>query len=373
MEPVILVAEDDEVIYESIQLTLAKEGFQTIHAPNGLKAINYYKQHPVPVVLTDLRMPDMDGYELVNQLLSLEEPPIILIQSVVDDLQLIISLMRRGVHDYLIKPYSFQELLIRIKKAFELLELKNIKKQLNQKLSSYSKNYYIHSLENLERVLNKITSMNNTKEGVFLNRECFLALKEHYKASSGIFHELEKLYLYDYTPNSEDYISIKDFILFLENILIDFMELSLLKKQHLELHTELNLEIGEYFLEIEKSNFQYALKELILNSMKFGSSESIIKLFLKSKNKCLILRLENEISKNFKLPTAINLIFEPFYQAQTTTSFFYPSPNLGLGLTIARRIILSHYGTIKCNKQTKQDRDYLSFKILLPIHKKSFE
>ena len=80
MKSKILLVDDDELILESVKTSLEMKGYEVLTAENGEVALSIYKKSPVPLVLTDIQMPVMDGVELVKNLLEFEEKPLILVQ-----------------------------------------------------------------------------------------------------------------------------------------------------------------------------------------------------------------------------------------------------------------------------------------------------
>lgn len=132
MRKKILLVDDDELLLESIKTALEKKGYEVLTAENGEIALEVYNNYPVNLVITDIRMPVMDGVELIKNLLLFENKPIIIAQSVQTDMKLIIELMQNGVYDYLLKPFNFPELVLRVDKAYETAELRILKENLEK-------------------------------------------------------------------------------------------------------------------------------------------------------------------------------------------------------------------------------------------------
>jgi two-component system response regulator AtoC len=115
----ILIVDDDESLRESLGLVLAAEGYEVACAADADAALRELEAIPPDVVLCDLRMPGMDGMELLPQLVRrLRGAPVILM-SAYGSADLAIEAMKRGAYDYLAKPFQPSEVLLAIRKARE--------------------------------------------------------------------------------------------------------------------------------------------------------------------------------------------------------------------------------------------------------------
>ncbi|WP_052759589.1 response regulator [Paenibacillus sp. DMB20] len=119
---------EDETIMRLAMTTLidwGSNGFRIVYeANNGDQALQYIKEQPaVDIVITDLKMPVMDGLELIDELNQLEVTPHVVVLSAYDDFELVRKAFKRGVHDYILKsemdPDVVLDLLNRIKNAYE--------------------------------------------------------------------------------------------------------------------------------------------------------------------------------------------------------------------------------------------------------------
>ena len=109
----ILVIEDEEPIRELIKLNLQMAGYTTEEAKDGIEGLNFIKNHPVDLVLLDVMLPKMDGYELLPHLTEAEIPVILLTAK--DRLQDKVKGFNLGADDYITKPFESMELLARVK------------------------------------------------------------------------------------------------------------------------------------------------------------------------------------------------------------------------------------------------------------------
>ena len=122
--PVVLVIEDDAPVRNLIITTLKTHDYRFLSAANGAEAIMMASSHNPDVVFLDLGLPDMDGTDVIRQIRSWSNMPIIVISARSDDADKIEAL-DAGADDYLTKPFSVEELLARLRVTIRRLSLMN--------------------------------------------------------------------------------------------------------------------------------------------------------------------------------------------------------------------------------------------------------
>ena len=115
-KPLIQIVEDDPPIQNLIRVTLKANGYRELVAETGQAAILEAATHNPAVILLDLGLPDLDGVEVIRQIRSWTNTPIIVISARTDDPDKIAAL-DAGADDYLTKPFSVPELLARLRVA----------------------------------------------------------------------------------------------------------------------------------------------------------------------------------------------------------------------------------------------------------------
>ena len=110
----VLVVDDEEAVRELIELYLTKEGFEVIHAREGREALRVNgEQHPDLVIL-DLMLPGLDGWEVCRQIRTGSRVPIIMLTARGEEVDRVVGL-EIGADDYVVKPFSPRELVARVK------------------------------------------------------------------------------------------------------------------------------------------------------------------------------------------------------------------------------------------------------------------
>lgn len=100
----ILLAEDDHVVQQSMAIYLQQQGYQTIETDNGSQALELFTSQKPDILLTDLRMPGLDGLQLLSSVLSLEPDMPVIIVSGMGRMEDVIEALRIGAWDYITKP-----------------------------------------------------------------------------------------------------------------------------------------------------------------------------------------------------------------------------------------------------------------------------
>ena len=113
----ILIVDDDDNICQLLTLYLVKEGYSTSICHNGKEAIKTLKEGEYDLVLLDIMMPEMDGYETLTEVRKFSSIPIIMVSAKGESIDKI-SGLDHGADDYVTKPFEPQELLSRIKAIF---------------------------------------------------------------------------------------------------------------------------------------------------------------------------------------------------------------------------------------------------------------
>lgn len=110
----VLTVEDDERIRASVKLALEDEGWIVDEAPTGEDAIAIFESTPADVVLIDIMLPGIDGFELCRTIRKLSDVPIVMVTARVDTHDVVAGL-EAGADDYLTKPFAPKELSARIR------------------------------------------------------------------------------------------------------------------------------------------------------------------------------------------------------------------------------------------------------------------
>ncbi len=130
----ILIAEDDDVVREVISEILSKEGYSAFTARDGLDAIRMLMIEDMHLVLTDLKMPNADGIEVLRQAIKNNPDCAVIILTAYGSLDSALDALKMGAFDYLTKPFKIQEVLFAVEKAYKRIQYINERNELKQYL-----------------------------------------------------------------------------------------------------------------------------------------------------------------------------------------------------------------------------------------------
>jgi DNA-binding NtrC family response regulator len=130
----ILVVDDEANARTALAELLREEGFDVETAADAFKALGKHEAFGPHVVVTDLKMPGMDGIELVKKLRGMEDPPAVVVMTAFGAVDSAIDAMRAGAEDYLTKPLNFDELAVVLDKVLANQALRRETVQLRKRV-----------------------------------------------------------------------------------------------------------------------------------------------------------------------------------------------------------------------------------------------
>jgi len=110
----ILVVDDEKLIVKGLKFSLEKEGYEVLAAYDGAEALSLFKKENPDLIVLDLMLPEVDGFEVCRRIRKGSEVPIIMLTARGEDIDKILGL-ELGADDYVTKPFNPRELTARIK------------------------------------------------------------------------------------------------------------------------------------------------------------------------------------------------------------------------------------------------------------------
>lgn len=149
----VLIVDDDPHIAELISLYLNKEGYETKEAYSGRKAVEEFSCFSPHLVILDLMLPEMDGYQVCREIRQISSVPIIMLTAKGETFDKVLGL-ELGADDYMVKPFDTKELLARVKAVLRRYEKNDNEKSkqtvlpnLTVNLTNYTVTYHNKELE----------------------------------------------------------------------------------------------------------------------------------------------------------------------------------------------------------------------------------
>jgi|SRR3990170_6397699 len=115
----ILIVDDDVNLCTILSEELAEVGYETYFLTSGVGVLDYVQNNQVDLILLDLKMPEKDGFEVLNELENANVDVRVIVLTAYADVQSAIDSAKLGANDFISKPYDFDELLITIRKVVQ--------------------------------------------------------------------------------------------------------------------------------------------------------------------------------------------------------------------------------------------------------------
>src|SRR5262245_49658759 len=132
--PVILLIEDEARLRDNLQTLLQIEGYHVATAQNGVEGIKRLRQDTFDLVITDLVMPKVDGFQVLEYLKAYSPETVVVVMTAYVSAGSVIDALRKGAYDYLSKPFEFDLMKATIARALEKARLQNSLRHYMNKL-----------------------------------------------------------------------------------------------------------------------------------------------------------------------------------------------------------------------------------------------
>jgi DNA-binding NtrC family response regulator len=115
----VLVVEDDDAMRDLLVEELSDAGFSVLEASSGRQGIERVRAGAIDLVITDLRMPELDGFDLIRDIRATDAPPHIVMITAFGSIETAIKAVKLGAYDYITKPFEIEELILVSDKALK--------------------------------------------------------------------------------------------------------------------------------------------------------------------------------------------------------------------------------------------------------------
>jgi len=164
--PRILVVDDEMIVCESCKRILEEEGYEVDTALSGKEALEKMKENPYDIVITDLKMPEIDGMEVLRTFRKEYPDAIIIMITGFSTVETAVEAMKLGAFDYIPKPFTPDEVSIIVKKAIEkkslLLENIYLRQELQEKYGFHNIVGKSKKMQEIYRVVAKVAGTDST-------------------------------------------------------------------------------------------------------------------------------------------------------------------------------------------------------------------
>ena len=146
MKPSILIVDDDEVMQQTLSDVLKKRGYEIFAVCSGTGALSVIKKNIIDLVLLDMRLPDVDGLEVLRKIKEIDTEILVIMMTAYSDVQTAVSAMKSGAYHYINKPFELEELKLLIEKGLETRSLINEVRRLHRQQREEYQNSHIDGI-----------------------------------------------------------------------------------------------------------------------------------------------------------------------------------------------------------------------------------
>ncbi len=167
--PRILIIDDEPLMRISISDALKEDGCSVMETDSGAAGLNLIKEAPYDIVITDLRLPDTDGIEVLKSCKRLSPETMVILITAYGSVDTAVEAMKYGAYDYITKPFSMDELLLMVKRLLRVKDLEEENLMLKEQVEGrYNFSGVIGKSEKMKEIFDKVTTVAQTDSTVLL-------------------------------------------------------------------------------------------------------------------------------------------------------------------------------------------------------------
>ena len=168
----VLIIDDDPLIRKTLSGHLSKQGFDVQLAEEGEEGIRKFREFGPDVVILDVRLPDLDGLEVLRQIRDLNKKTYVLMMTAYDDMKTTVEAIKLGAFEYLVKPLNYIDLDLTVAKAFQVRALEQkVSYLVEERQKEYTIDNIIGRSPQMREVFKLIGSVANTRANVLIQGE----------------------------------------------------------------------------------------------------------------------------------------------------------------------------------------------------------
>jgi DNA-binding NtrC family response regulator len=172
MTHTILVAEDETLLRKILAGLFEGEGYRVVTAATGREALERFGAEPVDLVVTDIRMPEMEGIELLERLKAIDPETPVVVMTAFSSVESAIAALRMGAYDYVVKPFVNEDLLRSVRNALRQRELalenRSLRRELDRALSF---DRVVGASDALQSLLSLVAKVAGTNAAILISGE----------------------------------------------------------------------------------------------------------------------------------------------------------------------------------------------------------
>jgi DNA-binding NtrC family response regulator len=119
----ILIVDDEERICSLLAKRLDMENYSCITTNTGKEALHHFYKNQFSLIISDVKMPEMDGLELLMNMKALDPDTMMIMMTGYPDIDIAVEAMRKGAYDFFVKPFDLESMVLTVRRALERKEL----------------------------------------------------------------------------------------------------------------------------------------------------------------------------------------------------------------------------------------------------------
>ena len=171
MQPIVLVVDDEEANRLTLERILVREGLDVRHAEDGRQALQRMRDEPPALLLTDLKMPGMDGIELLRAARLVDPNLEVIVMTAYGTVETAVDAMKAGAYDFVTKPLKRSELTRTVRKALEKRALVVENRTLKDRLARAEPNDLIGRSVSMRQLIDEARQVADAQAGVLITGE----------------------------------------------------------------------------------------------------------------------------------------------------------------------------------------------------------
>jgi len=193
--PAILIVEDEPKMLRLLELNLTEEGYTTHTASNAETGLNTLRQEKIDLVVTDLKLPGMDGLEFLQAVKRADARIPVIVMTAYGTVETAVEAMKAGASDYVLKPFSLEEMKLIVRKELDVHDLREENRSLREALGKrYEFKNIVARSGKMQEVLATVERVAPTNSTILLGGESGAgkdliarAIHQHSRRASGPF------------------------------------------------------------------------------------------------------------------------------------------------------------------------------------------
>jgi signal transduction histidine kinase len=356
----VLVIDDEEIVRESCLRILSSQGYTIETAPNGEAGLELLKSFLPDLVLVDLKMPGMSGFDVLEKIYAFDATIVTIVITGFATVSSAVEAMKKGTFDFIPKPFQPDELrlvvrrgLERRKLVLETISLRNEKEMLREHFAAIVSHELKSPLgavqQNLYTLAEELSGKIDDEDEKKIDR-----LQKRIKELVTLINTWLRVISVDISKISEQFTEL-DLRMIVEN------SIETVDNQAVRKDITINFELGEKPIQIigDEGTLKEAIINLLTNSIKYTPMGGVVDVELyQDQSHSMVSVSDNGIGIDEE---DIRFIFTDFYRGKNLPEGERSS---GVGLSITNRIIEAHQGTIEVESKLGEGS---KFTIKLPL------